>query len=115
MRMKQRILRLLVCGAILSGCSVSSKRKIDNVPREAASSNRISKSVGFGTSDVGRAANQLLLERGLKWGNPVEVIWQKEHDRYLAIYPTPKEERAVVGDRGVFVWTNGVARLMPQL
>jgi hypothetical protein len=115
MRTKTRILAILLCGAILSGCSESGKPKTDNVRREAVSSNKISKSVGYATSDVVSAANQLMFEKGLKWGDPVEVRWQKEHDRYLAIYPTPEKERTMGGGRGVFVWTNGNAALMPQL
>jgi hypothetical protein len=69
----------------------------------------------FTTSDVVRVANKFLLEKGLTWSNPIEVRWQSEHDRYLAIYPTPENERSMSGDRGVFVWTNGVAAVMPQL
>jgi hypothetical protein len=67
------------------------------------------------TSDVVAVASDLLRARGLAWGEPVEVLWQEEHTRYLVLYATPAHEKMEVGDRGVFVMTNGSAFAMPQL
>jgi len=66
-------------------------------------------------ADVITKADQLLKSKGLKWGNSIEVRWQEEHNRHLVLYSTPQEEKAMVGDRGVFVFRNGTAAVMPQL
>ena len=67
------------------------------------------------TSDVVVSASGLLKERNLNWGEPIEILWQDELNRYLVIYPTPSREKMKMGDRGVFVWTNGETITMPQL
>lgn len=61
------------------------------------------------------AANRLVEVKIPTWGRSIHVSWQSEHNRYLVLYATPEEERIMVGDRGVFVKTNGAALFMPQL
>ena len=62
-----------------------------------------------------KTANQLISAKGLNWGDPIKVQWQAKYSRHVVMYPTPKEEKGKVGSRGVFVFTNGTAALMPQL
>jgi hypothetical protein len=66
-------------------------------------------------SNVVSAANQLLSRAGLKWGNPIEVRWLGKSNRYLVVYPTPRTESGQLGQRAVYVETNGVVWLAPRL
>ena len=116
MKLNQIIPLLVACTVLMSACS--------RVDKNAQSTNNTSGNPGLftykgqpvsSTSDVVVVASELLNACNLKWGEPVEVLWQDDHNRYLVIYPTPNREKMEVGDRGIFVWTNGEAIRMPQM
>jgi len=96
---------MVVCFAGCSSSEETSSTRVSTQPSPQATTE----------ADVIAKANQLLMSKGLEWGNSIEVRWQEEHSRHLVLYPTPQEEKTMVGDRGVHVETNGNAWLMPQL
>lgn len=61
-----------------------------------------------------KLARKHLKAEGIDWGEPIKVIWQKNHHRHLVIFSTPDWERGMLGNRGVFVYTEGATWAMLQ-
>jgi hypothetical protein len=109
MRMNMHLCINVLCCALLTACAWTGGHP------DATSGHASSGSLLTASGDVVKAADRLVAEKRLSWGEPVEVKWQREHNRYLVIYATPEKERLMGGDRGVFVETDGRAWLVPQL
>lgn len=116
MRLHNTVALAAVCAVLASSCRRADERV--NVPLANTDSGDVFVFQGppiSSTADVVVVASHLLKERGVDWGEPVEILWQEELTRYLVLYATPEREILEVGERGVFVMTNGNAIVMPQM
>lgn len=109
--MLARIFATCLCVTFVAGCSTSSINRSVATNIAAPASTKTPK---LNTTDIANIAKRVVAENRLDWGEPVEITWQKRHNRYLVIFATPEKERLEAGDRGVFVETDGEAYLMPQ-
>ncbi len=113
MKLGHAIIFSVVCAFSVSAC-----RRADQRPEPSLGTAGVFVFKGqpvSSTSDVAAVASGLLKNRELEWGDPVEILWQDDLDRYLVLYSTPEKEKMEIGDRGVFVMTNGEAIVMPQM